>query len=192
MEPLVPQRRDEVLALFDALAASAAPAARACGDCCCHRYLLAPALPFGNFDARANRIAVAARIDTGEMDGALGCDDAGIAGFVNLQPRHRAPHAFAHLGVAAPAIDVPAHDAGLLLCVVLAPRADPARDGPALIRGALDLAAARGFALVDAFPRRDATTLAPHEPGPVAWLEAAGFASLGEQGERVALRRRLR
>jgi hypothetical protein len=80
------------------------------------------------------------------------------------------------------------------LCLVLAARADPEVAGPALVRRAVDLAQARGFALVDAFPRRDATALAPHEPGPVAWYAAAGFAPFaGERdGERVTMRRRLR
>lgn len=194
METLVPPRRDDVLALFDAALASTDDRVRATGACCCLLYTLPAAIDFSARDAAANRVAMAARIDVGEMDGVVACDDEGVVGWLNLQGRHRAPHCFGRLGVDAAPLDVAPHDAAVALCMVLAARADPGVAGPALVRGAVDLAQARGFALVDVFPRRDAVTLAPHEPGPVAWYAAAGFVPLTDDGagERAAMRRRLR
>ena len=68
--------------------------------CYCHYFHVAPALDWSSLAADANRAAIAARIDVGEMEGFLAHDDAGrVVGWLNAQPRHKLPHCFARLEV---------------------------------------------------------------------------------------------
>ncbi|HEX4885035.1 MAG TPA: hypothetical protein VFX05_12915 [Casimicrobiaceae bacterium] len=190
MAPLRPERRDDVLALFDA-APAPARGARERAACCCTLYALPRAVDFAALDASAHRCATASRIDVGEQDGYLALDAGRVAAWLNVQPRHRVPHCFDRLGIAPPPIDVPPHDAAVALCLVVAPGVDAAAVGPALIAAAVDALAARGLRVVEAFPRRDAAGDEAHEPGRPGWYEAAGFVVEGERGGRLHMRRGL-
>jgi GNAT superfamily N-acetyltransferase len=161
--------------------------------CYCHFHEMAPALDWESLPAEANRTAMTARIAVGEMEGYLAFRGDDVVGWLNAQPRHRVPHCFARLGVAAPAIDVPAHDAAVVLCFVVAPAERGRGVARALLAGALDDFAARGIALVDAFPLAGTApgNAASHYHGPRALFESAGFAAVGPAGDRIVMRRRL-
>jgi GNAT superfamily N-acetyltransferase len=188
--PFLPGRRDTLLALFDACLGSPDAGDRACGACCCARFVLAPALDAEALDAAANRVALASRAEVGELDGYLALDGDTAIGWLNVQSRHRVPHAFARLDAEPPPLgDIAPHDAAIALCLVVAPQHDAEQVARALIAGALDALRARGFRCVDACPRRAEVALLPHEPGPAAWYTRAGFATVAQRGERIALRR---
>jgi hypothetical protein len=186
--PLRPERRDEVVALFDAARLASAPQARERGACCCNLYALPRAIDFDALATGANRTATSSRIDVGEQDGYVALAQDRAVAFLNVQPRHRAPHCFDRLGILAP-VDVDSTDAAVVLCLVAHPGVDAQAIGPVLVGGAVDALAARGFRLVDAFPLRDATGDEPHAPGCGAWYEAAGLRVVGEHDRRLHLRR---
>ena len=73
-------------------------------------------------------------------------------GWLHAAPRHKLPHAFERMSVAPPAIDVPPHDAAVIVCFVVAPAWRRRGVASALLDAALADLAARGVALVDAFP----------------------------------------
>jgi hypothetical protein len=150
---------------------------------------LSPALDADAVDAQANRIATASRAEVGELDGYLAFDGEQAIGWLNVQARHRAPHAFARMGVAPLPLDAIApHDAAVVLCIVVAPTHDAAQVAPTLLRQGIEALRARGLRCVDAYPREGAITLSPHEPGPVAWYADAGFAWRGRDHGRAAMR----
>ena len=77
VEPLTPNRRDAFLDFFDHERGRAFADNPAWSGCYCHFFVAAPALDFDALDANANRTAMRARIETGEMEGYLAFDDAG-------------------------------------------------------------------------------------------------------------------
>jgi hypothetical protein len=187
--PLRPERRDEVVALFDAARLASAPQARERGACCCNLYALPRAIDFAALAKGGNRTATASRIEVGEQDGYVALAQDRAIAFLNVQPRHRAPHCFDRLGLLPPPVDVAAADAAVALCLVTHPDVDARSIGPVLVAGAVAALAARGFRVVDAFPLRDATGDEPHAPGCGAWYEAAGLSVVGEHDARLHLRR---
>jgi ribosomal protein S18 acetylase RimI-like enzyme len=193
ISPLAPSRCADYLAFFDHEHGPAFADNRRWSTCYCHYHEVAPAIDWQTLDGPANRAAMRARIETGEMEGYLAYDGDAVVGWLNAQPRHKLPHAFARMGVTAPPIDFPDHDAAVIVCFVVA--ATHRRRGVA--RALLDFATAdlgaRGVALVDAFPfaADDRAGDAPHYHGPLALYDAAGFERVGTDGDRVAVRKRL-
>lgn len=190
---LSPARRDDFLAFFDHQSGPAFADNPRWATCYCHFHEVAPAIDWATMDGPANRAAMRARIDTGEMEGYLAYEHGAAVGWLNAQPRHKLPHCFARMGVAPSPIDVPVHDAAVIVCFVVAPTHRHRGIARALLDAALADLAARGVKLVDAFPLtaeaddRDA----PQYHGPLSLYRAAGFVALGNDGDRTVMRRTL-
>ena len=190
---LSPERAAAFLAFFDHERGSAFADNPGWARCYCHFHQVAPAIDWSTLDGPANRDAMRSRIGCGEMEGFLAYRGDEIVGWLNAQPRHKLPHAFARLGVAATPLDVPVHEAALIVCFVVAPghrRTGVARQ---LLDGALAALAARGLRLVDAFPLTDESsgTAASQYHGPLSLYRAAGFVPLGVDGDRTVMRKLL-
>lgn len=190
---LSPSRRQDYLDFFDHEGGRAFADNPAWAGCYCHFFHAAPALDWSSLDAHANRTAIGARIEVGEMEGFLAHDDAGrVVGWLNAQPRHKLPHCFARLEVPPTPISVPAHEAAIVVCFVIDPalrRRDMAR---ALLTHALASFAERGIRVVDAFPAESPeASAAAHFRGPLALYEQLGFSRIAVHGDTVAMRKML-
>jgi len=189
---LSPSRRADYLDFFDHERGRAFADNPAWAGCYCHYFHAAPALDWSSLDAEANRTAIGARIDVGEMDGFLAYDDAGaVVGWLNAQPRHKLPHCFARLEIPATPLEVPAHAAALVTCFVIDPAFRRHGIARALMTHALDTFATRGIRVVDAFPLTSAESAAAHYRGPLALFEALGFEPLCTHGDTVVVRKTL-
>lgn len=189
---LSPSRRDDYLAFFDHERERAFADNPAWSQCYCHYFHVAPAIDWSSLSADANRAAIAARIDVGEMEGFLAQDDAGrILGWLNAQPRHKLPHCFARLDVPGAAPDVPVHEAAIVLCFVVDPASRPKGVERALLEHALESFAQRGIRVVDAFPSASSGSAAAHDRGSRDLYESLGFAHVAHYGDSVAMRKLL-
>lgn len=183
---LTPKLGDTYLAFFDG------GAFRDHSDwagCYCHYYHCPKAIDWGALSARQNRRAMAARITTGEMEGYLALAGEQVVGWVNVQPRHRVPHAFLRLGIAATALEVPATQMAMYLCFVVHP--DFRRQGVAraLLGESLSNLRTRGFRFAEAYPFRDEdSSETDHYHGSRALFEEFGFALWRAEGKLDILR----
>ena len=186
-------RRDGYLAFFDHERGRAFADNPAWAGCYCHFFHAPAALDWSSLPADANRAAIGARIEVGEMEGFLAHDDAGrIVGWLNAQPRHKLPHCFARLDIPPTPIAAPAHEAALVLCFVIDPALRRQGIARALLTHALDAFSRRGIRTVDAFPAKSASdTAAAHFRGPLRLYEALGFSRIAEHGDTLAMRKML-
>jgi ribosomal protein S18 acetylase RimI-like enzyme len=193
IERLTPSRRDDFLRFFDHERGAAFADNPRWAKCYCHFHEVPAAIAWSSLDAPANRSAMAARIDAGEMDGFLAYAGGEPVGWLNAQPYHKLPHACARLEVVPPVLDVPPHEAAAIVCFVVAP--DWRRRGVAgaLLEGALASFAARGIRVVDAFPWKAGASTAPadHYHGPLPLFLAAGFERIRDDREVTVVRKRL-
>ena len=161
IERLTPARADDYLRFFDHESGPAFADNPEWATCYCHYYEVPPALKWGDFDGPASRLAMTARIATGEMEGYLAYAGADVVGWMNAQPYAKLRHACVRMRIAAPPLPVPAHDAAAIVCFVIAPARRRRGVARALLACGIENLAARGLALVDAFPWNtalDATT----------------------------------
>jgi GNAT superfamily N-acetyltransferase len=193
VERLTPSRRDDFLRFFDHERGAAFADNPEWAKCYCHYYEVAKAIPWGSLDAIANRVAMTARIDVGEMEGFLACADGEVVGWLNAQPYHKLPHACARLAVPRPPLDVPAHEAAAVVCFVIAPSWRRRGVARALLDGALASFAERGIRVVDAFPWKagDSTKATDHYHGPLPLFLAAGFRAISDEPDVTVVRRRM-
>lgn len=194
IEPLAPSRCAEYLAFFDHERGPAFADNPRWATCYCHYHEVAPAIDWATLDGPANRAAMRARIETGEMEGYLAFDGDSACGWLNAQPRNKLPHAFARMGVAAPATGVPDANAAVIVCFVVAATHRRRGVARALLRYAVADLGARGVALLDAFPFAHGDEPegdAPHYHGPLSLYESEGFERIGSDGKRAVVRRRL-
>ena len=190
---LSPARRADYLGFFDHERGPAFADNPAWAGCYCHYFHAAPELDWSSLDAVANRTAIGARIDVGEMDGFLAYDDGGaVVGWLNAQPRHKLPHCFERLEIPPTPLGVPAHEAALVTCFVIDPALRRQGIARALLAHAIGTFAARGIRVVDAFPNVAADSAAAHFRGPLALFEALGFERLAEHGDTIVVRKTLR
>ena len=191
---LSPSRREEYLAFFDHERGRAFADNPAWAGCYCHYFHAAIALDWSSLAADANRTAIGARIEVGEMEGFLAHDDAGrVVGWLNAQPRHKLPHCFARLEIPPTPIDVPAHEAAVILCFIIDPALRRRGIARALLTHALDSLTDRGIRVVDAFPAASAgPSAAAHCRGPLRLYEQLGFSRITVHGDTVAMRKMLR
>lgn len=191
--PLTPGRRDDFLCFFDHEHGSAFVDNPAWAKCYCHYYHVPKAIAWESLDAGANRIAMTARIDVGEMEGFLAYAGDEVVGWLNAQPYPKLRHACARLGIAPPELDVRPEQAAAVVCFVIAPAWRRRGVARALLAAALAAFAARGILVVDAFPFNASSSSTPsdHYHGPRALFDATGFSPLRVDGEVTVMRRRL-
>ena len=193
VDRLTPAGRDDYLRFFDHERGAAFADNPEWAKCYCHFYHVPKAIAWNELPGDANRKAMTARIDVGEMEGFLARAGREVVGWVNAQPYHKLRHACARLAIAEPARDVPAHEAAAIVCFVVS--AAWRRRGVArtLLDCALASFAARGIRIVDAFPWRsaDSTLATDHYHGSLAMFTAAGFAILHEEKDLTIVRKHL-
>ena len=195
VERLSPARRDDYLAFFDHERGPAFADNPEWSTCYCQFYRLPRALDWTTFGGEQNRTAARASIACGEAEGYLAYAGREMVGWLHAAPRHKLPHAFERLKVEPPPIDVPAHDAAVIVCFVVAPAWRRRGVASALLDGALADLAARGVALVDAFPFKpdddgDGDAAADHYHGTMSMYVARGFERIGENDDVVVVRKR--
>ena len=189
---LSPARRADFLGFFDHERGSAFADNPAWAGCYCHYFHTAMALDWSSLDADANRTAIGARIEVGEMEGFLAYDDDGsVVGWLNAQPRHKLPHCFDRLGFPPSPIDVAPHDAALVTCLVVDPVSPKRAIARSLLMHAIDSFKSRGMRVIDAFPDAAATSSAAHCRGSVALFESLGFVRLATHDGTIVVRRML-
>ncbi|MEO6565145.1 MAG: GNAT family N-acetyltransferase [Casimicrobiaceae bacterium] len=195
IERLTPALRDAYLAFFDHERGPAFADNPEWAKCYCHYYQLPVALPWSDFDGAANRMAMGARIAVGEMEGYLAFDDADMVGWMNAQSYAKLRHACARMRIDPPDLPVPAHDAAAIVCFVIPPAHRRRGIATALLaHGVADLAA-RGFALVDAFPWNAAPGAAAatdHYHGTLSMFQNIGFTTLVTHDDLTVVRKLLR
>lgn len=184
---LSPSRREDFLRFFDHERGRAFADNPAWAGCYCHFFHVDSQATWEALDAAANRAAIGARIEVGEMEGFLAHDaDGQVVGWLNAQPRHKLPHCFTQLRVAPPAIDVAASEAAVVLCFVVDPALRRRGVARALLEHALAAFALRGIRVVDAFPSHNPVGLFR---GPFELFESTGFAPIATSGKTVTMRK---
>ena len=193
IERLAPARRDDFLRFFDHERGPAFADNPQWAKCYCHYYEVPKAIAWNSLDGAANRAAMTARIDVGEMDGFLAYAGSEVVGWLNAQPYHKLPHACARLDVVPPALDVPPHEAAAVVCFVIAPPWRRRGVARALLDGALASFAERGIRVVDAFPWKAGDSAKPtdHYHGPLPLFLAAGFTAIRDDPAVTVVRKRL-
>jgi GNAT superfamily N-acetyltransferase len=190
---LSPARRDDYLAFFDHEHGPAFADNPAWAKCYCHFYEVPVAIDWPSLDGAANRLAMDARVSTGEMDGYLAHAGGEMVGWLNAQPRHKLPHCFARMHIEPPPIDVAEMAAAVIVCFVIAPAWRQRGVARALLAGALADMAERGIRIVDAFPFNagDSTDATDHYHGPRSLFDAAGFEQVAALADLTIVRKRL-
>lgn len=195
IERLVPGLRDDYLAFFDHERGPAFADNPEWAKCYCHYYEVPVALTWSDFDGTANRLAMAARIATGEMEGYLAYAGHEVVGWMNAQPYSKLRHACSRMRVAQPPLPVAPHDAAAIVCFVIPPARRRQGIAKALLAAGVDDLAARGLALVDAFPWNaapGATAATDHYHGTMSMFTAAGFVELSRHEDLTIVRKLLR
>ena len=190
---LSPATRDDYLSFFDHERGPAFADNPEWSTCYCQFYRLPRALDWKTFGGEQNRIAAGAAIACGEAEGYLAYADREVVGWLHAAPRHKLPHAFERLKVEPTPIDVPAHDAAVIVCFVTAAAWRRRGVAAALLDHALDDLAARGIAIVDAFPFKagESTDATDHYHGPLPMFASRGFEPIGQNDDVVVVRKRL-
>jgi ribosomal protein S18 acetylase RimI-like enzyme len=193
IHPLSPARGDDYLRFFDHERGPAFADNPEWARCYCHYYEVPLAVDWPSLSGDANRAAMRARIDVGEMEGFLAYDGGEVVGWMNAQPRHKLPHCFERMRIAAPDIACADFDAAVIVCFVIAPARRRSGIARALLTGGLAALAARGFKVVDAFPFKsgDSVAAADHYHGPLALYVDAGFTILREEANLTIVRKLL-
>jgi len=190
---LTPERRDDFLRFFDHERGPAFADNPEWAKCYCHFYEVPKVIRWDSFDAAANRTAMSARIEVGEMDGFLAYAGDEVVGWVNAQPYHKLPHACGRLGIVPPPLDVPSSEAAAIVCFVVAPAWRRRGVARALLDGALASFTARGLRVVDAFPLKSEDSEKPtdHYHGPLKMFLATGFTVLRDDKDVTVVRKTL-
>jgi ribosomal protein S18 acetylase RimI-like enzyme len=195
IERLAPGLRDDYLAFFDHERGPAFADNPEWAKCYCHFYEVPVALTWSDLDGTANRLAMGARISTGEMEGYLAYAGDEVVGWMNAQPYSKLRHACARMRVAQPSLPVAPHDAAAIVCFVIPPARRRQGIARALLAAGVEDLAARGLALVDAFPWNaapGATAATDHYHGTLSMFSAAGFAELTRHDDLTIVRKLLR
>jgi len=219
VERLSPATRDDYLAFFDHERGPAFSDNPEWARCYCQFYRIPRALDWKAFTADQNRVAAGASIACGEAEGYLAKVDVippeareasfppeggsalGAArrargetvGWLHAAPRHKLPHGFERMRVEPPEIDVPPQEAAIIVCFVIAPAWRRRGVATALLDAALVDLAARGIAIVDAFPFKSGESVKPadHYHGPASLFASRGFEAIGGNDDVTVMRRRL-
>ena len=214
VERLSPSSRDDYLAFFDHERGPAFSDNPDWARCYCQFYRTPRALDWKAFTADGNRVAAGAAIACGEAEGYVaragvippeareasfppeggrGRARGEIVGWMHAAPRHKLPHCFERLGVPPTPLDVPPHEAAVIVCFVIAPSWRRRGVASTMLDGALADLAARGIAIVDAFPFKagDGASPADHYHGPASLFASRGFVPIVDHPDLTAVRMRL-
>lgn len=191
--PLRPEQAGAFLRFFDHERGVAFADNPQWAKCYCHYYQVPKSIRWASLSGPQNRTAMQARIEVGEMEGFLAYQGGEVVGWVNAQPRHKLPHCFARLGIPPTPLPCAAFEAAAIVCFVIAPTQRRRGLARALLRGALESLAARGFRLVDGFPFKSGGSelAADHYHGPLPIFLDAGFSVLREHKELTVVRKLL-
>ena len=191
--PLRPEQSGDFLRFFDHERGVAFADNPQWAKCYCHYYQVPKSIRWASLSAPQNRTAMQARIEVGEMEGFLAYDGGKVVGWVNAQPRHKLPHCFARLGISPTPLACALFEAAAIVCFVIAPTQRRRGIARALLRGAIESLAVRGFKLVDAFPFKsgDSELAADHYHGPLPIFFDAGFSVLSEHKDLTVVRKLL-
>ena len=195
IERLTPARAADYLRFFDHERGVAFADNPEWARCYCHYYEVPTALEWGDFDGAMNRRAMAARIETGEMEGFLAYDGAEVVGWMNAQPYHKLRFACPRMRVPQPDLPVPAHEAAAIVCFVVAPARRRQGISRALLEAGLANFTQRGIALVDAFPWNvgaDNAKATDYYHGALPMFTAAGFVPIATHESITVVRKALR
>jgi ribosomal protein S18 acetylase RimI-like enzyme len=195
IERLTPARRDDYLSFFDHERGPAFADNPEWATCYCHYYQVPPALTWKDFDGPANRTAMTARIATSEMEGYLAYAGDEVVGWMNAQPYSKLRHACTRMRIADPPLPVAPHEAAAIVCFVIAPARRRQGIARALLAAGLTSLAARGIALVDAFPWNvspDDTKAADHYHGTLSMFTDAGFVAIATHENVTVVRKTLK
>ncbi|HZQ61514.1 MAG TPA: GNAT family N-acetyltransferase [Casimicrobiaceae bacterium] len=190
IEPLSPSRRDDFLRFFDHERGVAFADNPQWAKCYCHYYHVPATIDWETFDAATNRIAMASRIEVGEMEGFLAYAADEVVGWINAQPLHKLRHCWERLGLEAPATSLPESSMAAIVCFVIAPAWRRRGVARALLQAALASFATRGLQRVYAFPfRREPGTQTPsaHYHGPEALFRECGFVETGSTPQMLVM-----
>jgi ribosomal protein S18 acetylase RimI-like enzyme len=193
VERLSPATRGDYLAFFDHERGPAFSDNPEWARCYCQFYRIPRALDWKAFTADQNRVAAGASIACGEAEGYLARAADQTVGWLHAAPRHKLPHGFERMRVEPPEIDVPPQEAAIIVCFVIAPAWRRRGVATALLDAALVDLAARGIAIVDAFPFKSGESVKPadHYHGPASLFASRGFEAIGGNDDVTVMRRRL-
>jgi ribosomal protein S18 acetylase RimI-like enzyme len=136
-----------------------------------------------------------ARIATSEMEGYLAYAREEVVGWMNAQPYSKLRYACARMRIAEPKLPVTPHDAAAIVCFVIAPARRRQGVARALLAAGLTNLAARGIALVDAFPWNvgpDDTKATDHYHGTLSMFTDAGFEPIATHENVTVVRKTLK
>lgn len=144
IEPLTPDRWDDLVELFDRPGASIA---RGC-YCMCYRRSGKHETPPGVSPSQSNKRTLKALVDRGVVPGLLGYEDGRPIGWVSLGPRED----FAKLQRSPVMKPVDTKPVWSIVCFFVDARARHRGVGEALLRGAMAWARTQGVTLLEAYP----------------------------------------
>ena len=195
VERLTPSRVDDYLRFFDHERGPAFADNPEWARCYCHYYHVAPALDWPAFTGDMNRVAMRARIATGEMEGYLAYAQGNVVGWMNAQPYTKLRHACVRMRIEPPPLPVPAHDAAAIVCFVVSPGHRRQGVSRALLAAGLANLAERGVTLVDAFPWNvgaECESATDFYHGAPSMFIAAGFVAITGDERITVMRKMLR
>ena len=177
VHPLAPARRDDFLRFFDHERGAAFADNPEWARCYCHFYHVPKAIDWRAFSAEANRTAMQARIDVGEMEGFLAYADDEVVGWLNAQPVLKLPHCWERLGIERPMLPGTPDAVAAAVCFVIAPAWRRRGVARALLEAAIASFKARGLVRLYAFPFDAEGDERPtaHYHGPARLFAALGF-----------------
>ncbi len=194
VKPTTPALGADFLRFFDHERGAAFADNPEWAKCYCHFYHVPRVIDWPSLSASQNRTAMQARIEVGAMEGFLAFDGAEVIGWINAQSRDALPHCFDRMKIEPTPLPCAVFEAAVIVCFVVAPKRRRQGISRALLAGALESFAARGFRVVDAFPFKsaDSDLAADHYHGALSLFLEQGFAVLREDETMTAVRKLLR
>ncbi len=178
---LTPSRRADYLAFFDHDAFADNPRWASCY--CFFNHAPHESEDWTKRNAAQNRAAVTALIDSGRMHGYLAYAEGRMIGWCN-----------ANLRSSYTTLDDDAEGAesvGSIVCFIVAQPYRGRGVASRLLEAACEGLRARGVAVVEAYPRREAAGEAANYHGPLSMYLDAGFGPVAEEDGIITVRKRL-
>jgi ribosomal protein S18 acetylase RimI-like enzyme len=199
VRPLIPSLAGDFLGFFDHVRGPAFADNPDWATCYCQFYHTPKALDWAARGGDDNRVAMAGRIATAEMEGFLAyagaTGDAGgaVVGWLNAQQRNKLPHCFDRMRLAPTPLGLPDFKVALIVCFVIHPQWRRRGVARALLDAACESLARRGIESVAAYPFKagDSEAAADHYHGPLPLFIEAGFGIVREEPAMTVVRKTL-